>query len=254
MIWIDKGAGPVALEAIQQNITTEHRLDFEASPDTYLAGTDKFDFPEDYKIQEVVETLRARQYNKCCFSEAYFTADYPHVEHFRPKGAVDAYPTGPRQFPGYYWLAYKWENLFLCKAQINTSFKRNFFPLADGSPRNRSHLDNHVEQPLIVDPGEPNPRNHIRFHEDEPYGITERGAVTVRLLGLRQPLLEEVRRTKLKVLKEMKQAVDDGLAEGMDINHRVLARLITALRSATEPSAEFSSMAIDLLSGWPPLA
>jgi hypothetical protein len=114
-------------------------------------------------------------------------------------------------------------------------------------------LDGHVEEALIIDPGAEDPRDHIRFHEDEPVGITERGTFNVQFLGLRHPLFEEARRALLKKLREIKETVEKLLAKGMSIDDPVIFSLLASLRSAMRPDAEFSSMAIDFLSGWPHL-
>jgi hypothetical protein len=250
MIRIDKGPVPGELIAAETRHLARHIADYEESPEGYTSKP--FKISEDYKLPAVVAILRVRQHNKCCFSESKFR-DYAHVEHFRPKARVDEYPKGGQLYPGYYWLAYRWENLFLCTGIINVGHKKNFFPLVPGSERNRSHLDGHVEEALIIDPGAEDPRDHIRFHEDEPVGITERGTFNVQFLGLRHPLFEEARRALLKKLREIKETVEKLLAKGMSIDDPVIFSLLASLRSAMRPDAEFSSMAIDFLSGWPHL-
>src|SRR5207248_2896103 len=82
--------------------------------------------------------------------ESFFAhTGYGDVEHFRPKGGYKQRETDELKRPGYYWLAYAWDNLF-CSCQLcNQRFKRNLFPLRDGRRRARSHthkLDK--EQPL----------------------------------------------------------------------------------------------------------
>jgi hypothetical protein len=248
MIRIDKGPAPAELIAAETRHVARHIADYEAATNDYTSRP--FKISEDYKLPVVRTTLLERQHKKCCFSEAKFS-DYQHVEHFRPKARVDEYPDGPRLYPGYYWLAYRWENLFLCIGIINVGFKKNYFPLAVGSMRNRSHLDAYVEEAIIIDPGAENPRDHIRFHEDEPVGVTDRGTFNIQFLGLRHPLFEEARRTLLKKLRKFKEAVDILLAKGMSIDEPLIIDLLSELRDSMRPESEFSSMAIDLLSGWP---
>jgi len=253
MIRIYKGPAPPELLAIELARTQADKLAFEANRAGYLSGTQKFEITDDYKISVVKETLLSRQHNKCCYSEAKFSGDFPHVEHFRPKARVDIWGTQTRHYPGYYWLAYNWINLFLSKQLINVSYKKNFFPLADEALRNRCHLDTNLEVNLIIDPGAEDPRDHIRFHNDEPVGITERGRDNIRILGLRHSGFEESRREKLTKLQAMKELVDVSVAAGLDVNMPLIARTIAILRSSILPDAEFSSMAIDFLSGWPHL-
>ena len=219
----------------------------------YLDGERTFKFSTAYRSDQIKDALRKSQNNKCCFSEAKFEGDDAHVEHFRPKGRIDEWPNGESLYPGYYWLAYAWSNLFLCKSTINCSYKRNFFPLEVGSSRNRSHLDNNIERPLLIDPSLDEPREHIRFREDEPIALTERGRVCIELLQLRHPEFEEARRTRLRILKKFKTSVDKALERGFTVEEPEIAAVIEELKESVQPTAAFSSMAIDLLQDWPHL-
>src|SRR5260221_7552388 len=125
MIRIHKGDAPAALLAIEQAMNEENRKKFDAEPEQYLSGEKKFEFTDDYKIQAVVDTLRVRQYNKCCFSEVKFTGDFAHVEHFRPKGGVDPNRRGNGDYPGNYCMAYSCGNLYLSKQLVNVSCQLN---------------------------------------------------------------------------------------------------------------------------------
>lgn len=72
------------------------------------------------------------------------------VEHFRPKAKV----TGAKRHPGYWWLAYSMENLFLSCKLCNSYFKNNYFPLSDENTRvdysTKSALT--LEARLLLDP------------------------------------------------------------------------------------------------------
>src|SRR4051812_22350680 len=58
---------------------------------------------------------------KCAYCEVIIEASHPtEVEHYRPKGAVKdeeeevvtiQTPNGAEDHPGYWWLAYEWNNL-----------------------------------------------------------------------------------------------------------------------------------------------
>lgn len=244
MIQIVKSTAPVSL-------VRSNKKQLAVLTTQYANGIRDFDFTAAYKSDSVKETLRNDQYNKCCFSEAKFVGDDAHVEHFRPKGRVDEWPLGFSYKPGYYWLAYTWSNLFLCKSTINSSYKRNFFPLVNELQRNYSHLDTKVEEPLLVDPELDDPRDHIRFIGDEPVGLTIQGKCTVKLLYLRSPELEEARRARLRILKLFKEGVEKALNKGYSIHEPHVADAINELRDYVQPSSEFSSMAKDFLLGWP---
>ena len=244
MIQINKGTTPPGLAIQNAKLLKEMK-------DSYDKGTRKFSFNESvYKTDEVKEALIACQNNKCCFSEAKFAGDYSPVEHFRPKGRVDAWPTGGSQYPGYYWLAYEWSNLFLCKERINSSEKRNFFPLEDGAVRNVSHHDTNNEHPLLIDAGKENPRDFIRFNEDMPYGVDKRGQINIEFFNLRHKDFVNARMAWFQILKRAKETIELGIAQGLDKTNPIFAPSQTTLRESILPDAQFSSMALDFLPEW----
>jgi uncharacterized protein (TIGR02646 family) len=249
----NKGAAPPTLVAEGTLLTNAMKSDYLLHKRAYKNGSKKFVFPYAYKSDDVKNKLLDAQHNKCCFCEAKFVNDFFHVEHFRPKGRVDKWPSGPYSYPGYYWLAYEWSNLFLAKGKTNTSFKRNFFPLLGKTSRNRTHLENKIESSLLIDPGSEDPRIHIRFKKEEIYGKTPRGRKNIELLNLRNPHIDEARRTKYGILEALKIGVELLIAKGSNVADPTIQAMIAPLRNAIKPDAEFSSMAIDLLSGWPHL-
>ena len=157
------------------------------------------------------------------------------------------------QLPGYYWLAYSWENLYLCCQVCNRSGKKDLFPLADDSVRARSHRDDVArESPLLLYPGGTNdPRAHVRFRQERAVGQTDTGRRTIEVLDLNRPSLIEERRRRLRRLRELQGLQDvvqwldvDGL-EPEVIELRERAR--RELARAPLPSAIFSAMAADFL-------
>ena len=83
---------------------------------------------EVYGAAEVKEVLRAAQHDKCCFCEAKLGhAQFGDVEHFRPKASVQQSSVDPPT-PGYYWLAYAWQNLYLSCEICNRRHKQKLFP------------------------------------------------------------------------------------------------------------------------------
>ena len=252
MIKINKGMeAPAVLIKKGKLLRQKMEAKYDRHPDAYKgSGFDTFK-SDVYGDEAVKEILRQCQHNKCCYSEAKFVADYPHVEHFRPKGRVNKGETKELLYPGYYWLAYEWGNLYLSKQAINVSHKRNFFPLVDETKRARNHHQNIVnEMPLLIDPGKEEPREHIRFHSDEPipYQGSRRGKVTIGILNLRHPELAEARRKTIGELKVMKIALEVLLNKGVDDENNVVTVLRNKLSQAVLPETEFSSMAFDYLS------
>jgi uncharacterized protein (TIGR02646 family) len=253
MIKIDKGPAPVALVRAKARYDAINNPLYVTNRHAYNNGTDTFGFTAAYRSVAVKTRLNSRQHGKCAFSEAKFVHDDFHVEHFRPKGKVEAWPTGAATYPGYYWLAYDWDNLFLAKSTLNSALKRNFFPLLGRVGRNRNHLDTRMENSLLIDPGTENPRLFINFEKEEIKGLNIRGTKNIELLGLRSPQLDEARRKLYRKLENIKDAVDLLLEGGYPLTHPKINEFRITLQESTLPQAEFSSMAIDLLTGWPHL-
>ncbi len=128
-----------------------------------------------YGHVEVRAALESVFSHKCAYCESEATATGPwDVEHFRPKGRV-AESTG---HPGYYWLAYTWENLYLSCPYCNQrrtdkpttedrtarppKGKLDQFPLRDESTRaSLPGADLAVEDRLLLDPCHDDPEQHL---------------------------------------------------------------------------------------------
>ena len=190
MIRINKGTRiPRKLTKDGQESIRHTCAQYDSDPEAFSSGTSKLPSPKPaiYGHPSVKKELLDRQNQKCCFCEVKFAGDYGDVEHFRPKGCVIDIKTKQKQYPGYYWLAYDWDNLFVCKEILNRSFKRNYFPLSDDSSRAKSHHDNIADEtPLLIDPAKDDPRDHIRFHEDEAIAHRNsiKGRITIDLINL----------------------------------------------------------------------
>lgn len=165
-----------------------------------------------YSHKEVKEKLLEDQFKKCCFCESIIThISSGDVEHFRPKAAYCQGPGENIAKPGYYWLAYDWDNLLICCENCNRRFKKNLFPLIDPSKRATSENDDlSREEPVFIHPALEDPANFINFREEIPYGIDKdgRGEATIVGLGLRRYDLNSVRGTKLDLVKSLIKAYD----------------------------------------------
>jgi uncharacterized protein (TIGR02646 family) len=179
MIQINKSANIPAVLTDKGKAKIKELCDaFDANPDAYSKAFNKttnpfkFEFDgEIYGPKEVKDQLKDEQFNKCCFCENKDFDDIAHgdVEHFRPKGAFakDATVKGFLR-PGYYWMAYEWENLFYSCQICNQSFKKNYFPLTDEIKRAKTHKDKlePLAVTLLLDPGKENPELHIGFRKE----------------------------------------------------------------------------------------
>lgn len=130
------------------------------------AGNTAFCF--DNKVfahKTVKEQMMEDQHRKCAYCEQYKNGDFGCVEHYRPKGGYDLGAGTPLQQPGYYWLAYDWQNLLFSCSECNTSYKRNHFPLVNENARDIEHRDITNEEPAIINPVTTDPGDHIEFSE-----------------------------------------------------------------------------------------
>lgn len=104
-----------------------------------------------YKAKDVREQLIKDQYQKCAYCETIISKQYNDVEHYRPKH-------------DYHWLGYTWDNLLYSCDKCNRSYKKGYFPLKDEAARDLVHQDTSKEDPLIINPCEENPLNHIHYN------------------------------------------------------------------------------------------
>ena len=252
MIRIQRGEAPGKLIISGQAKLESMLKIYEKHRAGYDSGQVEFSFNSTiFSSVAVRESLRQAQHKKCCYTEA-FLEDISHIEHFRPKTAIRDEQGSPHQYPGYFWLAYQWDNLLMCNPKVN-SFKSDLFPLHNPIDRARS-IDDPLEKesPVLIDPAHEDPRKHIRFSRDAPFGISDRGKKTIALLSLRAPCLRDKRMEilrRLDALLNIKKLVLHIMANPTDAAEfeNCLKDNESSLKEAVKPTAEFSSMAMDLL-------
>ena len=134
----------------------------------------KFEFKA-YRDETVKKALIKLSGGKCAYCETKEGGSDMDIEHFRPKGQIGAGKTKSKK--GYYWLAAKWENLFLSCQHCNqsrrhdfsegkarVSGKKNLFPLEDETKRAKEYTDNiDNEKPLLLDPVKDEPEKHFCY-------------------------------------------------------------------------------------------
>ncbi len=189
MISIVKGNAPAVLLNAGANAAATHRADYDKDPKPYDDGRKTFDFKAGvYGHQTVRSKLEEDQHGKCAYCEVVVPKPYAdgHIDHWRPKGAVTQKRGATPVLPGYYWLAYCWDNLLLACQFCNRSNKKTLFPLADPAKRAANHhVDLTVEGTLLLKPDVDTDLDaHIEFVEELPVGRTPRGQATVEVLGL----------------------------------------------------------------------
>ena len=247
MIHLDRpdDAPPVLLN--RGNTATQQDCQaYVRSQAAYDSGEMKFDINENiYGSRQVRCALSTLQHDKCCYCESKPSpTSTGRIDHFRPKGAVRQDKASNRLYPGYYWLAYRWDNLVLACETCNRR-KSDYFPLEEPGQRALNHLDLlDRESPLLLNPyAEPDLSEHLTFNESACEPATERGRVTVTVLGLNRPGLQEERHCVLSQLKFLCDVVrDPGTREDL----RVRARL--RIDSYARRDALHSAMAREYLS------
>lgn len=220
---------------------------YDLNSAAYRCEKKPFEFQRNiYAHKTVKNALLRAQHKKCCYCESKFRATSPGaVEHFRPKGAVQQAPRKGMLYPGYYWLAYSWNNLLVSCETCNSSYKRSLFPLADEKTRARSHHDDtETETPIFIDPASDDPRQHIRFRGAEIGHRTDRGLRTIKTLGLARDDLEDARAEVLERLEVLYFVIED-LKDVVQSPKVERARRL--LNKATRREAEFSAMVRDFL-------
>lgn len=234
---------------VPEKLRVEGQAETAALKQAYEEGVRDFGKFKDsiYAHKSVKAQLLLDQNNKCCFCED-IAIESSDVEHFRPKGKV----TGAPEHPGYYWLAYEWENLLGCCSTCNSRAKNFLFPLADPSKRVDSHLgDIAHEEPLFIHPVHDEPTQHLWFDKFHIFGMTDKGRQTVEkeggldlnrkeLLAKRKILWDDVS-DQIKTLLELRRAE----LEGHRIPDRLKQRALQTeryLQAKCGPTKPFSAM------------
>lgn len=222
-----------------------HCSSYARNPAVYQLGEKIFSFDRTiYAHPSVKQALIEAQHGKCCFCERLIGTD-GDVEHFRPKQAYKQATGEPLQRPGYYWLAYEWDNLYLACPGCNQRHKQNLFPLQKNTNRANNHRQTiDAEQPLFIDPGKENPEEFIGFRGEIAYAIEGnlKGKVTLDSLKLNQRSLPEARLQRLQLLKSLWQIIQLASQKTMDKDlQKEAEKAADLLEKATKENAEFSA-------------
>lgn len=171
-----------------------------------------------YGHADVKKALTDLQKGICCYCESHYdVTGYGEVEHFRPKGGWKQDKEDKKlHHPGYYWLAYKWENLMYACKKCNLTYKKNFFPLEEPDKRFKEDtLDISLEKPLLINPyEEQHPENHLTFDGPVIRALSEEGTASIIYYGLDRVALEEERRKIFNPLNALAKAAK--LLQGKD--------------------------------------
>ena len=209
-----------------------------------------------YAHNEVKVALRRAQHDKCAFCESKIMhIGFGDVEHYRPKAAVRQGEEDELQYPGYYWLAYDWTNLFLSCQLCNQRFKRNCFPLRH--PNLRALSPQQIlskESPLLINPSADYPEKHLVFEAESaiPKNGSMKGKVTIEVMGLNRAKLLERRLKRhnqllhlLEIYAMLTQVV---AADPSKKIQNLIQRTQIHIEEARRDDAEYAAMARATLS------
>ena len=260
MIRISKGNAPAHLIAQGTIQTGNDNTEYLDHKEDYDSGVKKFKAKSTiYNSAPVRNTLLGLQHGKCCYCETKGVRSNIDVEHFRPKAAYSETSDGVSKYPGYFWLAYNWDNLFLSCQVCNQIFKNDFFPIADEATRAQQNgLSIAGEQSILVHPSIDIPEEHIAYRESIPFGLSDRGDKTLEYLGFgkvdtskdysakkkpRIKLLVEARMKHYNIMKTLFEVVQVfSSTHSTPEQQQVLASAKATLESAQLPTAEWSAM------------
>jgi hypothetical protein len=202
---------------------------------------------KDWLLQHVFD-------GKCAYCESTISgSSYGDAEHWRPKGAVSTLPDDEEVTPvtgennrGYYWLAYRSENLLPACEKCNTLGKGTLFPIegeyctSHQGATDIKELDRR-ERPLILHPYSDDalPEEHIEFDvlgNAVPANGSRLGLRSIKVFKLCRPDLVTDRRKHVKL---MEPAINDALIklrrEGIPLDQ--------SLKDWVGPDARFSRAA-----------
>lgn len=250
MVFINKTGHPIPgiLTTEGVNKRDEHIAEFVADEAGFRDNSQngsRFNFDSKiYGHTTVKESLENIQNNKCCFCESkYKHITSGDVEHFRPKAAYTQGKESKYPFirPGYFWLAYDWDNLLVSCEVCNRRKKGNYFPIKNKIRRCQDHTDNYNdEEPWFVNPSEIDPVAHITFNKEIPTHLSFEGAKTIEYLGLDREELNEMRRKKLNFLEALENSFE--ISIGLPTEERTRENFLKNLRDIINENGEYYLM------------
>ena len=185
----------------------ENRIlsEFKSKPASFINGSYKFPKHPSYNVWK--EELVRCQGKKCCYCEK--PIDNGQIEHFRPKQGYQQNKGDSLNYPGYYWLAYRRQNLFLSCVECNDSGRKgNLFPI-DGHRATNPTSKLSDESSILVNPYEEEPNKFISFYKDKPISIGTKGRRTIEILQLDKRFdLNEIRKDVFDIYVWAKKFAD----------------------------------------------
>jgi hypothetical protein len=213
---------------------------------------------EDALWSKIKPVFRKHQREKCAYCERILGEGAVEwdVEHFRPKRRVDEWSsttfpeigTGGEDARGYFLLAFEPRNYLASCKTCNSTFKKNFFPIAGERMLSVARAEDARDERAFLlnplDPDDPPPESLIGYHGVAPQIVAtrpedrQRAAMTIEVLGL--AAREDLHRVRAETIMAMRLALDK-LTDPSE-SERSYAREV--LGAMTAPGARMSSCAV----------
>lgn len=157
-------------------------------------------------VPNFIPELLASFDHKCPFCETKLDADQAEVYFYRPPYGALQETNGQPDEHYYCWLIWQWSNIFpACEPCTNR--KGVLFPVADERVNLGVRADHILkkERPLLIDPCNDDPDEHLEFHEDGAVTAkpgSKRGKKTIEFLSLNRESLQADRKAEVLILKQ----------------------------------------------------
>ena len=231
----------------------------EATQNAVADGSTHTAIGEIYGAPQVRMALERLFRSKCAYCETTILEGSFDVDHFRPKKRVKE----RADHPGYYWLTYKWENLYPSCQNCNRRLwgkpqwsdptrgsaggKQNQFPLSNESSRALGPTDDvNRELRLLLDPCHDLPEEVLGYYPNGQafaLGDDSRANSTIRAFNFRNR--QRLRERRGQVMADVQHLLEQiSIAEqDENTNVRIVKGLRELLNQRLEPSAEYAGAA-----------
>lgn len=219
----------------------EEKLYHDLRNDPNCLNNGNYDWPGLHRYRDYRKALELCQGPKCCFCEKPVHGG--EIEHFRPKAAFQQEKGSPLERPGYFWLAYRWENFLISCGECNQRGRKgNRFPIS--GLRARARLDDlAAENCILIDPSKENPSVFISFNQDVPVGIDQdgRGNYNINFFELKdRGDIKSIRQDRFKLYKT--QSLIANISIPGAVGSTEIASAKKFLKTATKSKQPFAGM------------
>ena len=208
-----------------------------------------------YGHEKVRRALEELFYRKCAYCEISIARFDWDVEHYRPKGTVAERPDPP----GYYWLAYDWENLFPSCQWCNQNRKAkplwggdpgiaggklDQFPISPERTRAMNPGGNIAQEGrLLLNPCADRPTRHLAFTlsgDVRARNRSRKGEVSIRVFKLKEPRLRLARREWVDDIVGVLRVIENVAGK---LDAREVQEVRDTVRRLTADEKQFSGVA-----------